>query len=369
MKTNQKIIFLSSLFLSIIIGSTINFGMVDVSADPIVGLHDTIFIDPTQDDMSWKDCPYVTGSGAKSNPYKLQNLIIDADESGSGIRIENSEKYVLIENCTITNSGYLAQDAGITLMRCDNVIIRNCTFIENYKGIYSAYGEFNQVLNCDFINNSRIGLYPYVSKNGIYSGNYICGSEQMGLYSHFSVGDTFQGNHIEFNFKGTVLFEGLEHKFSNNYIINSTSNGLEVYDTKNTTITQNKVMYNGHGIQVKETSSFNKIYYNIFSKNVGNQGYDDGSGINDWDNGTHGNFWGDYSTRYPSANSENGMWDIKYHISGSRNDDNFPLVEVPTLNLSYNAEVSTGIPGFNIPIMILYCVAVSVFLLVKRKIN
>ena len=45
-----------------------------------------------------------TGNGTYSEPYIIEDLEIDAGGSGSGILIENSDVYVKIENCTVSDS-------------------------------------------------------------------------------------------------------------------------------------------------------------------------------------------------------------------------------------------------------------------------
>lgn len=76
-----------------------------------------------------------TGEGTESNPYLLENLIIDAGGVGHAIHIENTTEYFKIENCTLLNSGVIFGDAG---MRLDNVIrgqIINNTMYYNSHGM------------------------------------------------------------------------------------------------------------------------------------------------------------------------------------------------------------------------------------------
>jgi hypothetical protein len=49
---------------------------------------------------------------------------------------------------------------------------------------------------------------------------------------------------------------------------------------------------------------------------------------NNWDNGTHGNFWDDYEGE---DNDENGIGDKPYNIS-SNNQDRYPLMESWAIN-------------------------------------
>ncbi len=344
MKNKSKESLVINLIFCMIFLSIMSINLFPVNSETNEGKHNTIYINSNVDGENWSDCPYVTGEGSEAVPYLLMNLIVDAGAEESGIYIENSKAHVLIQNCTVTNSGSLSRDAGITLIRCSNITIRNCTLIGNYKGIYSAWGRDNQVLECQFINNSRIGLYPYVSKYSVYSGNYVSGSGQIGLYSHFSTGDTFSYNLVKENLAGVVIFEGNLHAFTHNTIHNNSGIGLEIYDTRNIIVSQNQISDNGHGVHIRGNSALNNIYANIVSNNEGKQAYNDGGGVNDWDNGTHGNFWSDYSTKYPDAAHADGVWETPYQIIGSSNGDNFPLYAEPAINFDY-------IPGSILPIL------------------
>ncbi|TES94484.1 MAG: hypothetical protein E3J90_12360 [Promethearchaeota archaeon] len=72
-------------------------------------------------------------------------------------------------------------------------------------------------------------------------------------------------------------------------------------------------------------SDNNFIYNNSISGNIQNNAIDDGSN-NNWDNGTIGNYWGDYESNYPNALNDGFFWDTPYTIFGSANSfDNHPV--------------------------------------------
>ncbi|GAH45404.1 unnamed protein product, partial [marine sediment metagenome] len=69
-------------------------------------------------DNNWsaaKAAGICTGNGTYSEPYVIEDLVIDGGHSGSCILIENSTVFVKIENCTLVNSGSSSMDAGIKL--------------------------------------------------------------------------------------------------------------------------------------------------------------------------------------------------------------------------------------------------------------
>jgi hypothetical protein len=72
-------------------------------------------------------------------------------------------------------------------------------------------------------------------------------------------------------------------------------------------------------------SSDNSIFYNNFVNNS-HQAYTSGL-ANIWDNGSMGNYWSDYLTRYPNAAQvdSSGVWNTPYVID-TNNTDHRPLV-------------------------------------------
>jgi len=84
-----------------------------------------------------------TGNGTYSEPYVIEDLIIDGGGSGSCIWIENSNVFFKIENCTAINSGI---GAGIRLGNVSNsrLINNNCSD-NNYMGIYLRDSNNNTV--------------------------------------------------------------------------------------------------------------------------------------------------------------------------------------------------------------------------------
>jgi len=92
-------------------------------------------------DNNWtaaKAAGICTGDGTYSDPYVIEDLVIDGGSSGSCILIEYSNVYFKIENCTVYNSvitGGNWDDAGILLRNTKNgqLIRNNCS--SNYYGI------------------------------------------------------------------------------------------------------------------------------------------------------------------------------------------------------------------------------------------
>ena len=69
----------------------------------------------------------------------------------------------------------------------------------------------------------------------------------------------------------------------------------------------------------------NVIYLNVFKQNSVYNAKDDV--VNQWDNGSVGNFWDDYEEKYPDAIQKDDIWDTPYNIPEKNNMDNYPLVK------------------------------------------
>jgi parallel beta-helix repeat protein len=92
-------------------------------------------------------------------------------------------------------------------------------------------------------------------------------------------------------------------------------------------VTENNIANNGdYGIRLFDSSN-SVIHHNTFdnAKQAIIQG--SSSKSNSWDNGTEGNYWSDYQTKYPSAKeiADTGVWDTPYVIDDN-NKDNYPLL-------------------------------------------
>ncbi len=170
--------------------------------------------------------PNKTGSGTPANPYLIKDLVIDGGGSGSCIHIVSTTLPLEIRNCTVTNSGSSAGDAGITITMCTNVTVINCTAVTNTGDGISYMGN-----DVRFINNS-------IHDNGIYGVRMI-----SGIFTLFS------GNHVYENHDDGIFLAGASNvTITNNIIFNNDQAGIMGYGT-NITIAANMVENNtGDGL-------------------------------------------------------------------------------------------------------------------------
>jgi hypothetical protein len=125
-------------------------------------VHDPIFIN--SDSLFDSAHGVTSGDGTPGNPYIIEDWEIDGSHGQYGIRIENTQSYVTIQNCEINNSA-----SGIWLWYADNVVITNC-IINNLEGddgddaTASAYAEAGETV---------YGIYSYAGDNINITNNKI----------------------------------------------------------------------------------------------------------------------------------------------------------------------------------------------------
>ena len=189
---------------------------------------------------------------------------------------------IVVDGVGFTLQGESAAGSnGIDLTRRTNVTIENIV-ISCARGISLADSSGNSI-----------------------SGNSIAPNYGNAIYLSNSSGNSISGNNITANYGSGIFLE---------------------YYSSNNTISENNIANNTFiGIKIMPNSNDNKICHNNFMNNTINAS---ASGIsNVWDDGSKGNYWSDYSLKYPNAIEidDSGVWNIPYTISPS-DADHYPLI-------------------------------------------
>jgi parallel beta-helix repeat protein len=326
----------------------------------------TIFIDGDTELANFINGRGLSGEGTYTSPYIIENYFIAAI-SGTGIYIKNTNAYLIIRNCTIFN-GISYENDGIYLQRTSNVKITNNTMINNRWGIFLRYSP-NNIISNNFVNNSySFGITLYSeSDNCTISDNNVSNCN-WGITITDSDNSIISGNNLTYN--GDAVFL---NNYCNDCTISGndiTDNSLGVFlfaDCSDNIIFGNNIRYNYRGIEIDDDCNYNLIYFNDVYENVKSQAEEFHESLgNQWDNGTVGNYWGDYEEKYPNARNNSVFWKTPYEIDG--NDlgvDNFPLVN-PILE--YEPLEKTTISGFPLVNMLIF-ISIGVYLLGRRIIS
>ena len=239
-----------------------NAGAIDFL--PIYGdpRHDGLAISIDDSPMTGIDWQYhstrfwCSGSGTWTDPYIIEDLSINGQETDTGIEIQYSQtKYFIIRNCFITNTAY---DGGIFLYQTRNAtIVNNIIVSSTQKGIY-----LDECRNCSISDNhisetDESGIYLDASAENLVYNNQIGRAASLGaIRLNFCNNNTISRNYINHTLSGNGIV-----------LIDSESNNL----TDN--IIENTISESGMAIS---TSS----YYNILRNNSVSYSYYDGININ-----------------------------------------------------------------------------------------
>ncbi|KKM17879.1 hypothetical protein LCGC14_1671340, partial [marine sediment metagenome] len=190
-------------------------------------------------DNNWSETEatydWCSGSGTWSNPYIIEDLVIDGEGSGSSILIENSNNYFIIRNSTVYNSGSVGTDAGVNLQSVSNgMLISNNISNNNRYGMYLWNSDNNMVSGNTATNNNRYGMYLYYSDNNTVSGNNVINSKIYGIYIRDSDNNTIMGNTVIDNkvdkFGKGIYLDGSDNNTVSKNSANNYEYGIYLYD-------------------------------------------------------------------------------------------------------------------------------------------
>lgn len=244
-KSKVDLVIIIGLFFTILLLSVPNFIHNPPDRDD---LHNSVVSGKIhiKNNMAWIDAKVagiVTGGGSYSDPFVIENLIIDAGGWGSGILIENSFLYVRIENCTIYNG-----DTGISIFNSvNNFILRN------------------------YVHDNNFGIRVRNSINFTIMGNNAYSNEYYGISMGFSSGINVIGNDVNNNYyAGIHLEESSDINVSgntanhNNYF--DWSMGITVTSCNNTIVSRNRLSDNRQSGIILYSSVNNTIQFNVIEQ-------------------------------------------------------------------------------------------------------
>jgi parallel beta-helix repeat protein len=235
-------------------------------------------------------------------------------------------------NIIIDGNGFTLQgpgSMGIWLNRVNNVKITNLTVQGRFEdALYLTSSCNNSIYDNNLSSNDFCGVeLDSGSNNNTIFDNNITNNGFAGIgLCHFSP--------VQKTFLGTY--------FNNIYDNNISSNkhyGVFIANSSYNTIYHNDILNNSYAGIGLASSSNNQFYLNRLVNNSPNAQVGGfipawiaypgigGPGSNTWDNGSVGNFWGDYAVRYPNASQvdASGIGDSAYVIDAN-NSDRFPLM-------------------------------------------
>jgi parallel beta-helix repeat protein len=219
----------------------------------------------------------------------------------------------------LDGSGFTLEGAGAQIalnITCSNVTVINLKVLNWGTGILGAYNNVT-VQNCNVTSNSK-GIAIYASNYRVI-GNYIASNEWG------------------------IRVGGAENVVSGNHLVD---NSVGIWLTSNKANTGNVISYNiletnlGVVIETDLDGGFSVHHNNFIVSSINTHiiltavlatlGDESKVVMNPWDNSAEGNYWSDYTTKYPNAARiiNTGIYDTPYVINVAPNlTDRYPLVQ------------------------------------------
>jgi len=261
------------------------------------------------------------------------NKLIYFLKNSQDISVPNDVGQVIIANCSnidihdlsidkihIFHSNYVnikRCSSEIIFKYCNHSIVNQCQIENTNYGIVIQKSNFNNITQNEIKNNS-IGIYLISSMNNLIENNYVNGDKNLSYY----------GNNY-----GIAFYSSINNSFNNNTITDTVC-GINT-----------SIMY-------QEESNYNIFLENRLFDNTKNA-FDPCE--NNWDDGSKGNYWDDYSGIDTDGD---GIGDTPYFIDGGENKDSFPIMDnnhylntppdIPVDPSPYNGEIFYDVTSINL---------------------
>jgi hypothetical protein len=224
----------------------------------------------------------------------------------------DSPVVVLRNNIVLDGEGFVLQGAGgwgtpgvagaentaAINLTCTNVTVRNFNIWGWEVGILGAYNS-NIISNCNITKTERaIAIYAdNYNLTGNYLANSIIGVRIKGVNINVQI------NQIVNNYWGFLISSSSGVIITGNNIANSNS----AVNTDNMPPSSSQIYLNNFIIGANAT---------IVTTTSDALGFGGEGTLPPWDNGTTGNYWSDYATKYPNATEidNTGIGDTPYLI-------------------------------------------------------
>jgi parallel beta-helix repeat protein len=240
------------------------------------------------------------------------DTVLDGDVTDVGLAVLVHCTNITVKNVETSNSG-----AGIMLIGTMYSLITDCSFSKNVYGVYLyVRSAYNQITNCTVFSSNNVegcgirtqddSSYNEIRNCTIYN-NYQTGYWSQGTVNNSIIGCTVYNNGLA---GSTSYYGGIRFDYQTHYNLVKDCN----------------IYGNRYGAVCYSYCNGNSIYHNNVLNN-GVNAYDGCTGtyVNIWDNGSTGNYWGDYTG--VDANGD-GIGDTPYNIPGKTppSQDRYPLM-------------------------------------------
>jgi parallel beta-helix repeat protein len=270
----------------------------DIDASNLVNGKPIIHWTGHRDETVPSDAGYVVLSNCEN--INVQNL------HASGVSISSTTNSLIAGN--ILSGGQF----GIQMVESSNNTITGNSLVCNEFGLELVNCDYNEIVANNISSNSYYGLlltnshYNTLKQNNVANNGFGKGENDYPLpYESYS-GDIF----------GVKLLHSCNNHFAENNVTENNQWGIRILgDQHDNIIYHNNFIDNGPGDRIQVS-----MLPPAADSPVANP--------STWDNGTSGNYWSDYLTRYSNASEigNTGIGDTPFYIN-ENNIDHYPLME------------------------------------------
>ncbi len=270
----------------------------DIDTSNLVNGKPIIYWISHRDETVPSDAGYVVLSNCEN--INVQNL------HASGVSIFSTT------NSLIAGNALSGGQFGIQMLESSNNTITGNSLICNEFGLELVNCDYNEIVANNISDNSYFGLlltnshYNTLKQNNVANNGFGKGEN----YYHFPYED-YSGD-----FFGVKLLHASNNRFTENNVTDNIQWGIRVLgDQHDNIIYHNNFIDNGAGDGIQVSMLPPTADAHVANPSI-------------WDNGTSGNYWSDYLTRYANASEigNTGVGDTPFYIN-ENNIDHYPLME------------------------------------------
>jgi parallel beta-helix repeat protein len=193
-----------------------------------------------------------SGTGTISNPYIIENLLINASGGPNAVFIGNTSAYIIVRYCSLSGAVYSSlpfrAGCGIALYHARNATVENnyCSWNKNGIWLYSSSGIILSNNDCTG-NEYGIGTYSWSNGNTISNNN--CSGNKYGIYAHQSNYSNISWNICNSDYYGICPYWS-DHCIVSNNTCNgiNNKNGIDLFQSNYNIISDNNCSDTLHGI-------------------------------------------------------------------------------------------------------------------------
>ncbi|MDB6056697.1 MAG: hypothetical protein JWO95_541 [Verrucomicrobiales bacterium] len=202
------------------------------------------------------------------------NPVIDADASGSPLRIE--AEGVQVRGITVRNGGtdLGAPDAGI-LIRASKTFVENSRVEGGGFGIYLRASDNCRIVNNAILGNTNLpnakrgnGIHLWKSKNNAIVNNFVSGTRD-GMYFSYADQNVIASNRVEHTRFGIHYMYSHHNQLRANTLTGN-SVGAALMFARDCLVEDNRAFANlRHGILLKQVESSRFVHNAVYGQNRG----------------------------------------------------------------------------------------------------